>query len=233
MLQACQEEDRVTRPKRKFIDQKLKALRPLLKPLARYLKSPPGSTQKADDGMKYRSPKWHQVIRAIFDDYEMETQAKMISLIDSAFVDEDQSDHVLTTDDGFNTSSSNNEEDVEDSSEDEGSASALDSFTFSGSQDNRKHEKKSSPVGQQGEQSLEFTNAKATVSKQLSSQKRKASQVSRITPVKPAKRVKKQTKISRDQAEVRETFGKADLLEQQHMVKIRALIREVRQVRGI
>ena len=75
---------------------------------------------------------------------------------------------------------------------------------------------------------MEFINAKATVSKQLSSQssilgqKRKASQVSRITPVKPAKRVKKQTKISRDQAEVRETFGKADLLEQQHMVKIRA-----------
>ena len=75
---------------------------------------------------------------------------------------------------------------------------------------------------------MEFIKAKATVSKQLSSQssilgqKRKASQVSRITPVKPAKRVKKQTKISKDQAEVRETFGKADLLEQQHMVKIRA-----------
>jgi len=178
--------------------------------------------------MKYRQPRWHHTLRAIFDDYETETQTKIISLIDSSIVDEDQSDYVSTSDNGFNTSSSNNEEDGEDSSEDEGSASALDSFTFSGSQDNRKHEKKSSPVGQKGEQSLEFINAKATVSKQLSSQssiltqKRKASQVSRITPVKPAKRVKKQTKISRDQAEVRETFGKADLLEQQHMVKIRA-----------
>jgi hypothetical protein len=87
MLQAYQEEDRGTRPKRKFIDQKLKALRPLLKPLAKYLKTPPGSNQKADAGMKYRSQKWHQVIRAVFDDYETETQANMISSIDSAFVD--------------------------------------------------------------------------------------------------------------------------------------------------
>ena len=68
---------------------------------------------------------------------------------------------------------------------------------------------------------MEFINAKAAVSKQLSSQssilgqKRKASQVSKITPVKPAKRVKKQTKISKDHAEVRETFGKADLQRQQ------------------
>ena len=222
MLQTSQDEDRVKRPKRKFNDQKLKALKPVLKPLAKYYATPPGSDQKADSGMEYRQPKWHQVMRAIFDDYENETQAKIISLIDSSIVDEDQSDYVSTSDNGFNTSSSNNEEDGENSSEDEGSVTALHSFTFSGSQDNRKHEKKSSPVGQKGEQSLEFINAKATVSKQLSSQKRKASQVSRITPVKPAKRVKKQTKISRDQAEVRETFGKADLLEQQHMVKIRA-----------
>jgi hypothetical protein len=34
--------------------------------------------------------------------------------------------------------------------------------------------------------------------------------------------VKKQTKITRDPAEVREIFGKANLLEQHHMVKIRA-----------
>ena len=136
--------------------------------------------------MKYRPPKWHQVIRAIFDDYETETQAKMISLIDSSFVDGDQSDNVLTTDDGFNTSSSNNEEEGLESSDEEGSASALDSFDFSGSQSGSK----SSPVGKQGEQSLELINAKATVAKQLSSQKRKASQVSKITPMKPAKRVK-------------------------------------------
>ena len=167
MLQASQEEDRVRRPKRKFVEQKLKALRALLKLLAKYLKTPPGSTQIPDAGMKYRSPKWHQVIRAIFDDYETETQAKMISLIDSAFVDEDQSDHVLTTDDGFDTSSSNNVEEGLDSSDEEGSASALDSFDFSGSQLGSK----GYPVGKQGEQSLELINAKATVAKQLSSQK--------------------------------------------------------------
>jgi hypothetical protein len=102
--------------------------------LAKYYQNPPGSNQKADAGMKYRSPKSHQIIRAIFDDYETETQAKMISLLDSAFVDEDQSDHVLTTDDGFDTSSSNNEEEGLESSDEEGSASGLDSFDFSGSQ---------------------------------------------------------------------------------------------------
>jgi hypothetical protein len=110
MLQACQEDDRVLRPKRKFIDQKLKSMTPLLKTLARYASKPPGSTLRADPGMKYRQPRWHQSIRAIFDDYETETQAKMISLIESSFIDEDQSDYVLTTNDGFNTSSSNNEE---------------------------------------------------------------------------------------------------------------------------
>jgi hypothetical protein len=88
-------------------------------------------------------------------------------------------------------------------------------------------EKKISPGQKQG-LSSEFTKAKGRVSKELSSQssirgqKRKASQVSRIEPAIPIKRVKKQTKITRDQAEVRETFGKADLLEQHHMVKIRA-----------
>jgi hypothetical protein len=110
MLQACQVDDRVTRPKRKFIDQKLKPMKKLLNTLAKYALSPPGSTQKADAGMKYRQPRWHQTLRAIFDDYETETQAKMISLIDSSFVDKDQSNYVSTSDNGFNTSSSNNGE---------------------------------------------------------------------------------------------------------------------------
>ena len=136
MLQACQDDDRVTRPKRKFIDQKLKPMAKLLKTLAKYALNPPGSTQKADAGMKYRQPRWPHTLRAIFDDYETETQAKIISLIESSFVDEDQDNYVSTSDNGFNTSSSNNEEDGEDSSEDEGSASALDSFSFSGSQEN-------------------------------------------------------------------------------------------------
>ena len=91
MLQACQDDDRVKRPKRKFIDQKLKPMTKLLKTLAKYASNPPGSTQKADAGMKYRQPRWHHTLRAIFDDYETETQAKIISLIDSSFVDEDQS----------------------------------------------------------------------------------------------------------------------------------------------
>jgi len=218
MLQACEEDDRVLRPKRKYIDQKLKSMTTLLKSLARYASHPPGSTQRPEAGMKYRHPRWHQTIRAVFNDFVTDTQAKIISLIDSSFVDEDQPNYVSTSDEGLATSSSNNEESGEDSSEDEGSASALDSFDFSGSQSGSK----SSPVGKQGEQSVALMNAKATVAKQLSSQKRKASQVSKITPMKPAKRMKKQTRISKDLAEVRETFGRADLLEQQHMVKIRA-----------
>ena len=218
MLQTSQDEDRVKRPKRKFNDQKLKALKPVLKSLAKYYKTPPGSDQKGDAGMKYRSAKWHQVMRAIFDDYENETQAKMIKLIESTFVEEDQANDVTTTDDGCLSSSYNDEKVGLDLSDEEGSASGVDSFNFSGSQSGSK----SSPVGKQGEQSVELINAKATIAKELSTQKRKASQVSKITPMKPAKRVKKQTRISKDLAEVRETFGRADLLEQQHMVKIRA-----------
>ena len=87
--------------------------------------------------MKYRQPRWHQTLRALFDDYETENQAKIISLIDSSFVDEDQTSYVSSSDDGFDTPSSNNEEDGDDSSGEEGSASALDSFSFSGSQENR------------------------------------------------------------------------------------------------
>ena len=146
MLQTSQDEERVRRPKRKFNDQKLKALRPLLKSLAKYYKTPPGSNQKGDAGMKYRQPRWYQTLRAIFDDYETETQAKMMSLIDSSFVDEDQSDHVLTTDDAFNTSSSNNNEEEElETSDEGGSASGQDSFDFSGPQLGSK----SSPFGKQ------------------------------------------------------------------------------------
>ena len=36
MLQACQDDERTRRPKRKFIDQNIKALKPLLKVLAKY-----------------------------------------------------------------------------------------------------------------------------------------------------------------------------------------------------
>jgi hypothetical protein len=43
-----------------------------------------------------------------------------------------------------------------------------------------------------------------------------------IQPGIPLKRVKKQSKITKDEAQVQETFGKADQLEQNHMVKIRA-----------
>ena len=218
MLQTSQDEDRVRRPKRKFHDQKLKALKPVLKPLAKYYATPPGSDQKADSGMEYRHPKWHQVMRAIFDDYVNGTQANMMSFIESLYVEKDQRNDVTTSDDGCLSSSYDDEEDGLDLSDEEGSASGVDSFNFSGSQSGSK----SSPVGKQGEHSVELINAKATIAKELSTQKRKASQVSKITPMKPAKRVKKQTRISKDLAEVRETFGKADLLEQQHMVKIRA-----------
>jgi hypothetical protein len=85
--------------------------------------------------MKYRPPRWHHTLRAIFDDYETETQAKIISLIESSFVDEDQASYVSSSDNGFDTPSSNNVEDVDDSSGEVGSASALDSLSFSPSQE--------------------------------------------------------------------------------------------------
>ena len=116
MLQACEDDERLRRPKRKFLEQKLKPMAPLLKTLAKYATSPPGSTQIPDAGMKYRPPRWHQTLRAIFDDYETKTQAKIISLIESSFVDDGQASYATTSDDGFNTSSSNNVEDGDDSS---------------------------------------------------------------------------------------------------------------------
>jgi hypothetical protein len=57
MLQACKYDDRVRRPKRKFFDQNMKQLKPLLKVLAKYASKPPGSTRIVDAGMKYRMPR--------------------------------------------------------------------------------------------------------------------------------------------------------------------------------
>jgi hypothetical protein len=81
-------------------------------------------------------------------------------------------------------------------------------------------EKNRSPGQMQG-LSSKFTEAKGRVSKELSSQSSIRGQKMK-EPAIPIKRVKKQTKITRDKAEFRETFGKANLLEQHHMVKIRA-----------
>jgi hypothetical protein len=92
MLQACKDDDRVRRPKRKFIDQNIKQLKPLLKVLAKYASKPPGSTRILDAGMKYKQPRWHQTLRALFTDFEMEHQVNIILLIESCFIDEDQTD---------------------------------------------------------------------------------------------------------------------------------------------
>jgi hypothetical protein len=92
------------------------------------------------------------------------------------------------------------------------SASGLEAYEFPAISDKGTMEKKISH-GQKQELSSQSS---------IQGQKSKASQVSRIEPAIPIKRVKKQTKISMDQAEVRETFGKADVLDKHHMVKIRA-----------
>ena len=188
MLQACDDDDRTKRPKHKFIDSKIKELRPLLKLLAKYSTNPPGSLREPDEGTKYRMPRWHHTLKALFQDHESEKQDNIISLIDSCFIDEDQSSHVSSTDHGSETPLSNNEEDEEDSFGEGASASALEAYKFPALSEKRTMEKKRSPVQKQG-LSSEFTKAKGRVSKELSSQrsirgqKRKASQVSRIEPL--------------------------------------------------
>ena len=129
----------------RFIDSKIKELRPLLKLLAKYSTDPPGSLKEPDEGTKYRMPRWHHTLKAIFQDHESEMHENIISLIDSCFIDEDQSSYVSPTDPGSETPMSNNEEDEEDSFGEGGSASALEAFSFPALSDKRTMEKKRSP----------------------------------------------------------------------------------------
>jgi hypothetical protein len=101
MLQACNDDDWTKRPKRKFIDSKFKELRPLLKLLAKYSTNPPGSLTELDPGFRYRMPRWHHTLKALFQDHESEKQDNIISLMDSCFIDEDGSSHISSTDHGM------------------------------------------------------------------------------------------------------------------------------------
>jgi hypothetical protein len=95
----------------RFIDSKIKELRPLLKLLAKCSSNRPGSLTEPDPGFKYRMPRWYYTLKALFQDHESENQANIISLMDSCFIDEDESSHVSSTDHGSETPLSNNEED--------------------------------------------------------------------------------------------------------------------------
>ena len=68
MLQACDDGVRTKRPKRKFIDSKIKEHKQLLKLLAKYASNPPGSLREPDEGAKYRMIRWHHTLKAIFQD---------------------------------------------------------------------------------------------------------------------------------------------------------------------
>jgi hypothetical protein len=145
MLQACENNDRTKRPKRKFIGSKINELKPLLKLLAKYAENPPGSLLELDRGMKYRMPRWHHTLKAIFQDYISERQDKMISLINSCFIEEEESSHVSSTDDGSETPFSNNEASGDDSFGEGACSSALEAFEFPALSDKGTREKKRSP----------------------------------------------------------------------------------------
>ena len=88
-------------------DSKIKEYKQLLKLLAKYAEHPPGSLREPDKGMKYRIPRWHHILKALFQDYESEMQDKIISLINFCFIEEDKSSHLSSTDDGSETPLSN------------------------------------------------------------------------------------------------------------------------------
>ena len=75
-------------------------------------------------------PRWHHTLRALFQDYESEKQDKIISLINSCFIDEEESSHVSSTDDGSETPLSNNEAAGEDYFGEGASASGLEAYEF-------------------------------------------------------------------------------------------------------